>query len=84
MKLRTLLMLSMFTAAVAAEEDGIQLETTRIKANKELPQILYIVPWKDFEAPTGKEQKLKLHNFFDDLYEPILATKSSKSDQQSN
>lgn len=72
-----------FSTPALAEEDKIELETTRIKANKELPQILYIVPWKDFEAPTGQDRKLTLHDFFGDLYQPILATRSSEVEEAS-
>lgn len=79
---RVLLTLMTFAVAASAQEEDIQLETTRIKANKELPQILFIVPWKDFEAPSGREQKLKLHNFFGELYEPLLASQPSQSDQE--
>lgn len=64
-------------AFVHADEDEIRMETTRIKANRELPQILYMVPWKDFEAPEGKTQTLKLHDFFGELYDPILPSSHS-------
>lgn len=57
--------------AIAAK-DKIELETTRIKANRELPQILYVVPWKDMETSEETDQKLVLHDFFGDLYEPVL------------
>ena len=57
--------------AIAAE-DKIELETTRIKANRELPQILYVVPWKDMESSDEDDQKLVLHDFFGDLYKPVL------------
>lgn len=51
-------------------EDRIELETTRIKGNQELPQILYVVPWKDMESSKEADQKLVLHHFFSDLYDP--------------
>ncbi len=60
-----------------AAEDSIQLETTRIKANQELPQILYVVPWKDVSAATGTEQKLVLHDFFGDLYDPVIPSQTT-------
>lgn len=58
----------------ANENKAIELDTTRIKVNEELPQILYIVPWKDFEPGTSRRFKLRLHDFFGDLYEPQLPT----------
>ena len=63
---------------VTAAEDNIELETTRIKANRELPQILYVVPWKDMESSEETDQKLVLHDFFGDLYEPVLPSDSQQ------
>jgi len=60
------------TSYATAAEDKIELETTRIKANQELPQILYVVPWKDMESSDEDDQKLVLHDFFGDLYKPVL------------
>lgn len=66
------------TPYVTAAEDNIELETTRIKANRELPQILYVVPWKDMESSEETDQKLVLHDFFGDLYEPVLPSDSQQ------
>lgn len=52
-------------------EDRIELEITTIKGNKELPRILYIVPWKDIEESKSEEQKLVLHSLFGDLFDPV-------------
>ncbi|WP_075188049.1 hypothetical protein [Teredinibacter haidensis] len=52
-------------------EDRIDLETTTIKGNTELPKILYVVPWKDAQDREGKQQKLVLHSLFGDLFDPI-------------
>lgn len=66
-------LLSSFGALTCyAVEDKIELEVTRIKANQELPQILYVVPWKDVSGSGEAEQKLVLHDFFGDLYDPVL------------
>lgn len=35
----------------AHAEDRIELKTTSIIGNKELPKMLYIVPWKNAELP---------------------------------
>lgn len=57
--------------APAIAEDKIKLETITIKGNKELPKILYVVPWQEAQRTKQKKQKLKLHRFFGELYEPI-------------
>jgi hypothetical protein len=57
-------------------EDKVEVETTRIKANKELPKVLYVVPWKEMESYKNVDQKLVLHDFFGDLYEPIISANS--------
>ena len=53
-------------------EDTIELETTIIKGNKELPKILYIVPWKDMKTSKKAARKLELHSLFGDLFDPVL------------
>ena len=52
-------------------EDRLELETTFIKGNKELPQIIYIVPWKDVKSTRKKPQKIVLYSLFGVLFEPI-------------
>ena len=59
--------LSMSTQA----QDRLELETTFIKGNKELPQILYIVPWTDIKRSRKKEQQIVLYSLFGDLFDPI-------------
>lgn len=75
----TLLLLA-FALPVAQAKDRIKLETTIIKGNKEMPQIVYIVPWKDMKTHSQKEQTLVLHSLFGDLFKPVhvAATKTSK------
>jgi len=51
--------------------DRIRLETTVIKGNKEMPQIVYIVPWKDMKDQAQKEQTLVLHSLFGDMFNPV-------------
>lgn len=53
-------------------QDKIELETTIIRGNKELPKILYIVPWKDVKPVKKGEQELVLHSLFGDLFDPVL------------
>lgn len=52
-------------------EDTIELKTTTIKANTELPKILYVVPWQDANNTETSQQKLVLHSLFGDLFEPV-------------
>lgn len=69
-----LLCLSFFAQpAFTQVKDTIELKTIKIKGNKELPKILYLVPWQESKGKTKRNQKLKLHNFFYDLYDPISA-----------
>lgn len=55
----------------ANAEDRLELETTFIKGNKELPQIIYIVPWKDIKSTRKKQQKIVLYSLFGDLFDPV-------------
>jgi hypothetical protein len=57
---------------LAQEDDEIELRITTIKSNKELPNILYIVPWKDVKATPKPQRQLVLHSLFGDLFEPVL------------
>ena len=62
------LLLGLVKAAYA--EDRLELDTTVIKGNKEFPQILYILPWKDSEKTKYEEQNLILHSLFGDIFQP--------------
>lgn len=57
-------------AFTAAADDEIELRTTTIKGNTELPKILYVVPWQDVTESDSGQQKLVLHSLFGDLFEP--------------
>ncbi len=61
-----------FPANLAIAEDRIELETTIIKGNKELPQILYVVPWKDIKQSRKKSQQIVLYSIFGDLFDPVF------------
>lgn len=58
--------------ASAQKSDQIELETTIIKGNTELPKYLYVVPWQDRKSNQKVEQKLVLHNLYGDLFDPVL------------
>lgn len=68
-----IILITFFTlsATVVHSEDRLELETTFIKGNKELPQILYIVPWKDIKRSRKKEQQIVLYSLFGDLFDPV-------------
>ncbi len=52
-------------------KDRLELETTFIKGNKELPQILYLVPWKEIKTSRKKQQNIILYSLFGDLFDPV-------------
>ncbi len=62
-----------------AQEDRVELDTTIIKGNTELPKILYVVPWKDLDGVSGTQQKLMLHSLFGDLFDPVSPTAPASS-----
>lgn len=74
MNIKTLLIsLCLLTLSIQlAAEDVIELDTTTIKGNTELPKYLYVVPWQDKQGKRNKERKLKLHNLYGDLFDPVM------------
>jgi len=75
MKLQVSLLLTATLVAVAnhsAADDEVELETTFIRDNKELPQVLYIVPWKDVGEKNKKKEPLILHSLFGDAFDPVI------------
>ena len=58
-------------AGAVQAADRLELQTTFIKGNTEMPQIIYIVPWRDMKQEKQKEQTLVLHSLFGDLFEPV-------------
>lgn len=63
---------------IASAEDELELDTTFIKGNKELPQMMYIVPWQDMKTKKGQKaaQNLTLHSLFGDIFDPVLPAES--------
>ncbi|MFK5914023.1 MAG: hypothetical protein QM484_06585 [Woeseiaceae bacterium] len=76
-RLLVIISLSLVSAFNLYAKDRLELETTFIKGNKELPQILYVVPWKDIKSTRKKDQQLVLFSFFGDLFEPVNPDKLS-------
>ncbi len=77
-------LLSGLLSSLAIAGDNQDVDTTHIRASKELPKVLYVVPWKDLEARKDTEEKLVLHDFFGDLYEPVLPSEFTSNDARSN
>lgn len=67
----TILLVALFVPEVWAQ-DRIEMETTTIKGNTELPKYLYVVPWQDKVENQREEQKLVLHNLYSDLFDPVM------------
>ena len=65
-----LMLLFLIGTGNANAEDRLRLETSVVRGNKELPKVLYIVPWKRLSSKNMK-QKLILHSLFNDAFEPI-------------
>ncbi len=64
-----------FSQSIFSAEDTVELETTFIKGNKELPQILYIVPWQDMKQKKSKQDIIVLHSLFGDTFDPVTPKK---------
>ena len=52
-----------------AAEDKIELESMSIIGNKELPKMLYIVPWKNSELPEMPEPPIE--SLIDEALAPV-------------
>lgn len=70
--MKQILLVSLILAsAPLLAQDKIELDTTVIRGNTELPKILYVVPWKDAQGRAGSDQKLTLHSLFGDVFDPV-------------
>ena len=54
-----------------ATEDKVELTTTFIKGNRELPQTLYIVPWQTIKKTSTTPENMVLHSLYGDIFQPI-------------
>ena len=68
-------------ASFANASKKIELETLKIQGNKELPKMLFIVPWKSEKGSSSKDshQKLVLHSLYGDLFDPVTPNLDKKS-----
>jgi len=74
-------LLASYSNIIYAEIE-IDLDTTIIKGNTELPKILYIVPWKEIKPSRyDDEQQLIIHSLYGDLFDPVIPQLSSSLKQ---
>ena len=63
----------MFVAAalpgVASATDELDLDSTSIRGNQELPKVMYIVPWKD--SGLGELQGRPVNSLVDEVLAPV-------------
>ena len=57
--------------SMAEPVDRVELRTSFIKGNKELPQVLYIVPWQEIKKVVLKPENMVLHSLYGDIFQPI-------------
>ena len=70
MKFSTLISAALALGAVAAgAQDRADIDRTRVIGNRELPKVLYIVPWK--KPPPGELSGRPTHSVLDDLLVPV-------------
>ena len=56
-------------AATAKAHDRLDLDSTSITGNRELPKVMSIVPWKEAEPPAGPDRPM--NSLVDELLAPI-------------
>jgi hypothetical protein len=57
------------SAAPGKAHDRLELDSTSITGNRELPKVMSIVPWKDAEPPAGPDRPM--NSLVDELLAPI-------------
>lgn len=67
-----LLLVSGCITCLGQAQETIELDTTTITGNTELPKSLYVVPWQDREIERDDEYRLSLHNLYGDLFDPRM------------
>ena len=72
-----------YKLAKGSKKDKLKLETLKIQANKELPKVLFVVPWQNKKQKKGSknEQRLVLHSLYGDLFDPINPGSLSNNDK---
>lgn len=75
--MRNLIFITVLLSSAAWGQEGtrieVEMDTTTIQTHKELPMLLYIVPWKDTElSASDGERQIVIHNLFGDFYDPLF------------
>lgn len=73
---------ALFMSAQSSAQEVIELDTTTITGNTELPKVLYVVPWQDKTRRSSEAQKLVLHNLYSDLFDPVMPAHISAKQYQ--
>jgi len=60
-------------SSLSEPADRVELTTSFIKGNKELPQVLYIVPWQEVKKITKKPENMVLHSLYGDIFQPVTS-----------
>jgi len=59
----------------------VEMDTARIQSVKELPMLLYIVPWKDTELSTSQQQRrIVIHDLFGDFFDPVMPQSATQKE----
>ena len=71
------------SAAENKDNEKLELETLRIQGNKELPRVLFVVPWQSKKKRRSKkeEHQLVLHSLYGDLFDPVNPTQQYKNNK---
>jgi hypothetical protein len=70
MNLKTVITLALaLSGSAAIAQDRADIDRTQVIGNRELPKVLYIVPWK--KPPPGELSGKPLNSVLDDLMAPI-------------
>jgi hypothetical protein len=72
MQLYKLIFLSLVlvtSASMTMAETKVKMETTEIRGNRELPNVLYIVPWK--QPPVGELVGKPIESLLDEVLAPL-------------
>ena len=67
--LLSVLALLSLAAGAALAQDRADIDRTQVTGNRELPKVLYIVPWK--KPPLGELSGKPVHSVLDDLMTPV-------------
>lgn len=66
---RSAALLLWLAAGATLAQDRADIDRTQVIGNRELPKVLYIVPWK--KPPPGQLSGKPAHSVLDDLMTPI-------------